>query len=99
MASTANSAALRSEQRRVRIKRIVCDILEVAPEEMTGTSRFREEHAGNSMDAIEILTAVEHELGVEIDQSELPRIVNLDGIAAVVEDAVRRCADPAGHEG
>lgn len=88
MASTGNRSE--PEGRRAAIKRIVCEVLEVDPTEVTGTSRFREDHAGDSMSAIEILTRVEHETGVEIDQSELPRIVDLDGIIAVVDESARR---------
>ncbi|HKS98289.1 MAG TPA: acyl carrier protein [Rugosimonospora sp.] len=72
---------------RAKIKEIVCEILEIDPAQLTDTSRFKEDHEADSLGAIEILSALERELGVEIEQEELTRMVNLDGVVAVVEDA------------
>ncbi|MEV7184269.1 acyl carrier protein [Kitasatospora sp. NPDC058063] len=71
------------------IKEIVCDILEIEEDEVTETSLFKEDHGADSLRAIEILAALEKEFGVVINQTELPRMVNLDGVYAVV-------AEPAG---
>ncbi|WP_405664169.1 acyl carrier protein [Streptomyces sp. RK9] len=73
---------------RARIKDIVCDILEIEPDELTDTSLFKEEHEADSMAAIEILSQLERAFGVDIDQAELSRMVHLDGIVAVVTDAL-----------
>ncbi|KJS54217.1 acyl carrier protein [Streptomyces rubellomurinus] len=71
------------------IKEIVCDILEIEEDEVTETSLFKEDHGADSLRAIEILAALEKEFGVVINQTELPRMVNLEGVYAVV-------AEPAG---
>lgn len=71
------------------IKEIVCDILEIEEDEVTDTSLFKEDHGADSLRAIEILAALEKEFGIVINQSELPRMVNLEGVYAVV-------AEPAG---
>jgi acyl carrier protein len=76
------------EAQRAKIKDIVCEILEIDPAELTDTSRFKEDHEADSLGAIEILSALERTIGVEIDQDELARMVNLDGVVAVVEDAL-----------
>lgn len=73
--------------RKAKIKQIVSDILEIDPEEMTDTSLFKEDHDADSLGAIEILSALERTFGVEIDQAELTRMVNLEGVVAVVADA------------
>ncbi|HEX5742071.1 MAG TPA: acyl carrier protein [Pilimelia sp.] len=73
--------------RRDAIKAIVCDVLEIPPDELTDTSLFREEHGADSMGAIEILSSLERDIGVTIDQNELARMVNLEGVYAVVDDA------------
>jgi acyl carrier protein len=73
------------EERRQKIKDIVIEILEVEPGEVTRTSLFLEDHGADSLRAIEILAALERQLGVEIEQSELPQMVNLEGVYAVVE--------------
>ncbi|CCH30527.1 acyl carrier protein [Actinosynnema sp. NPDC047251] len=72
---------------KAKIKEIVSEILEIDPEEMTDTSLFKEDHDADSLGAIEILSALERTFSVEIDQAELTRMVNLEGVIAVVAEA------------
>jgi acyl carrier protein len=74
-------------ERQEKIKEIVCEILEIEPEEVTPTSLFSEDHDADSLRAIEILASLEKEFRVVIDQSELARMVNLDGVYQVVAEA------------
>lgn len=74
------------DDRKQRIAEIVCEILEIEPTELTDTSRFKEDHDADSLRAIEILAILEREFGVEIDQSELSKMVNLDGVYEVVAE-------------
>jgi acyl carrier protein len=76
-----------TEQRQNEIKELVCDILEIDPEEVTETSLFKEEHDADSLRAIEILASLERNFNVTIDQSELARMVNLKGVYEVVSEA------------
>ena len=69
------------------IKEIVCGILEIEPDELSQTSLFKEEHEADSLRAIEILAALEKRFGLVIEQSELARMVNLEGVYAVVAGA------------
>ncbi|MFJ6215770.1 acyl carrier protein [Streptomyces sp. NPDC092296] len=85
MSATDRAAKLNDEQR-AQIKEIVCEILEIEPAEVTWTSLFKD-HGADSLGAIEILSSLERTFNVEIDQSELTRMVNLEGVVAVVEDA------------
>ena len=71
---------------RQQIKEIVCNILEVEPDEVTETSMFTEDHDADSMRLIEILSALELRLNVTIEQSEMPRMVNLAGIYEVLAE-------------
>ncbi|MEU3142933.1 MULTISPECIES: acyl carrier protein [unclassified Streptomyces] len=73
--------------RKQEIKEIICDILEIDEDEVTDTSLFKEEHDADSLRAIEILAALERTQKVTIDQSELSRMVNLEGVYAVVAEA------------
>lgn len=73
---------------RAKIKEIICDILEIDLDEMTDTSRFKEDHEADSMGAIEILSQLERAFGADIDQSDLARMVNLDAVVTVVSEAV-----------
>jgi acyl carrier protein len=74
--------------RMARIKEIVCDVLELEEGEVTDTSLFSEDHDADSLRAIEILASLEKAFGVVIDQSELTRMVNLNGVYEVVTEAV-----------
>jgi acyl carrier protein len=71
-----------------RIKEIVSEILEIAPEEMTETSLFKEDHNADSLRAIEIMATLEKEYSIKIPEQELGNMVNLSAIYGVVE----RCA-------
>lgn len=75
---------------REKIKEIVCDILELEEDEVTDTSLFREDHDADSLRAIEILASLEKEFKVVIDQSELARMVNLQGVYEVIADSTSR---------
>lgn len=75
---------------REQIVSIVSEILEIEPAEMTDTSLFKEDHGADSLRAIEILAALERTFQVEIDQAELARMVNLQGIYDVVGEASAR---------
>ncbi|MFI8894982.1 acyl carrier protein [Streptomyces paradoxus] len=77
------------DERLETIKEIVCDILEIEEDEVTEVTLFKEDHNADSLRAIEILAALEKEFRVVINQSELPRMVNLKGVYEVV-------AEPAG---
>ncbi|OEU87018.1 polyketide-8 synthase acyl carrier protein [Streptomyces abyssalis] len=76
-----------TEKHQTEIKDLVCDILEIDPDEVTETSLFKEEHDADSLRAIEILASLERNFNVTIDQSELARMVNLKGVYEVVSEA------------
>lgn len=75
------------DERLALIKQIVSDILEIEVAEMTPTSLFKEDHDADSLRAIEILASLEKAFSVEIAQEALARMVNLDGVYAVVSQA------------
>ncbi|GIG63054.1 hypothetical protein Lfu02_74260 [Longispora fulva] len=81
------SVATATEEWKQQAKDIVCDILEIEPDEVTETSLFKEEHGADSLRAIEILAALERNFNITIDQSELGGMVNLDGVYTVVAKA------------
>ncbi|MGW6283454.1 acyl carrier protein [Streptomyces sp. NPDC055107] len=76
-----------SVENRAQVKEIVCDILEIDPEEISDSSLFKEDFGADSLRSIEILSALEKAFGVTIDQAEMARMVNLDGTYAVVAEA------------
>lgn len=72
---------------RSKVKTIICEILELDPEEVTETSRFIEDHGADSLQAIEILANLERDLGVTLDQSDLGRMTTLREVYAVLAEA------------
>ena len=76
-----------SDVDRQRIADLVSEILEIDLEDLTETSLFIEDHDADSLRAIEILSSLEREFGIVIDQSELARMVNLEGIHEVVSES------------
>jgi acyl carrier protein len=84
-----STVALNAEQRE-QIKDIVCEILEIEPADVTNSSLFKEDHNADSLGAIEILSSLERTFDTEIDQAELTRMVNLDGVVAVVEESLAK---------
>ncbi|MFF2044596.1 acyl carrier protein [Kitasatospora sp. NPDC058170] len=84
------STVVITAEQRVQIKEIVCDILELEADEVTDTSRFKEDHNADSLGAIEILSSLERTFGIEIDQAELIRMVSLDGVVDVVQESLAK---------
>ncbi|UFQ16212.1 MULTISPECIES: acyl carrier protein [Streptomyces] len=78
------------QNQRAEIKEIVCDVLEIDLEEIKETGLFKEEYDADSLRSIELLAALEKNFGVVIDQAELARMVNLEGVYAVVEEAAAK---------
>ncbi|MFI9051732.1 acyl carrier protein [Streptomyces sp. NPDC053427] len=70
----------------LRVKKIVCDRLELDENDVTLTSLFREEHGSDSLQSIEILAALESEFDIEIDQAHLAGMVNVQGVYEVVAE-------------
>jgi len=75
-----------TENQMATIRELVCDILELDEDEVTETSLFKEDHDADSLRAIEILATLEKTFQIKIPQEELPRMVNLQGVQAVVTD-------------
>lgn len=74
-------------ERYAKIKEIVCDILELDEDEVTENGLFKEDYGADSLRAIEILAALEKEFSVVIDQSELARMSDLNGVNSVLADS------------
>lgn len=88
--TSAGSAVTLDDERKAQIKELVCEILEIEPADVSPTSLFREDHHADSLRAIEILAALERTLDITIDQTELARMVNIEGVYTVVAEAGAR---------
>ncbi|MQA27538.1 MAG: acyl carrier protein [Micromonosporaceae bacterium] len=75
------------EARKEQVRDVVCEILEIEPDEVTEDSLFREDHGADSMAVVEVVAWLEKAFNVKIDNAELVRMVNLAGVYAVVTEA------------
>ncbi|MQY07905.1 Acyl carrier protein [Actinomadura sp. RB68] len=76
-----------TDTRTERIIRIVAEHLEVDPAEIGEGDLFVEDHGADSMALIDVLAALEREFRVAIDQEELPKMVDVRGVRAVLDAA------------
>ncbi len=81
-----------TDDMRAKVKDIVCDILELEPDEVSETGSFVDDLGADSMQTIEVLASLELNFGVVIAQSELERMVNLAGVFDVLADRLETSA-------
>lgn len=72
------------------IKEIICDVLELEPEELSDDDSFVHDHGADSLRAIEILASLERQLGVTLEQEDLSRMISLKDVYKVVAEAAAR---------
>lgn len=82
--------AVVDQERMAELREIACDVLEIEPEEISDTSLFVEEHDADSLRAIEILARIEKKYNVEIPQSDLPRMINLQAVYEILLEHSRQ---------
>lgn len=70
------------------IKAVVCRVLEVESDEVGPDDHFVVDLGADSMKLIELLSNLEIEFDVEVDAAEFERLVNLDGVYAVLSEAL-----------
>ncbi|HKS47170.1 MAG TPA: acyl carrier protein [Amycolatopsis sp.] len=81
------------DERKARIKELVCEVFELSPSEMGAKTMFAELGV-ESLAAIELLTVLESEFAIEIDDDTAIRMVNLDAVYRVVAETA---GWPVGH--
>ena len=80
----------RVAERADEIKAVVCRVLEVDEDQIGPNDHFMENLGADSMKLIELLANLEIEFDVEVDAAEFERLVNLDGVYAVLSEALDR---------
>lgn len=73
-----------ADQRIEELRHIVADVLEREPGEIDDTADFQRQYDADSLRAIEILSRIEKKYAVEIPQTELPAMQNLQAVHAIV---------------
>jgi acyl carrier protein len=75
-------------ERAEEIKAVVCRVLEVDEDQIGPTDHFVDQLGADSMKLIELLANLEIEFDVEVDPGEFERLVDLDGVYAVLSEAL-----------
>jgi acyl carrier protein len=70
------------------IREVVADVLEIDAADIGWTSDFRDEHGADSLNSIEILSALERRFEIEIDPDLLPTMIDLSNTYVVIAEAV-----------
>jgi acyl carrier protein len=68
------------------IARVIAEITEIAPEKVTPDARFVEDLGADSMNALELLAALEKRYQIVIDPSRLPEMETLGKVTALVSE-------------
>ncbi|HYQ69206.1 acyl carrier protein [Actinophytocola sp.] len=75
-------------ERAGEIKAVVARVLEVDEDEVGPTDGFIDKLGADSMKLIELLANLEIEFDVEVDPGQFERLVDLDGVYAVLSEAL-----------
>jgi len=67
------------------LRAMVAEVLEIEPEELTDTGDFADDYEADSLRAIEILARIDKTYKVEIPQTELPQLRNLEAVYAALQ--------------
>lgn len=68
------------------VRKIIADILEKEPSEITPEARFFEDLGADSMMALEILTAIERKYKITIPESKLPQLTTLKDTVSMAKE-------------
>ena len=74
------------------VKKIVAELLDVDPEQVTAEASFKEDLEADSLDLVELLMAFEDEFGSQIPDEDVKNILTVGDAVAYIE---RRMAEKA----
>lgn len=70
-----------------RIKDIIVEQLGVNEDQVTAEAKLMEDLGADSLDAVELVMAIEEEFGIEVPDDEAEKLTSLADIQAYVEKA------------
>jgi acyl carrier protein len=79
-----------TEEARQQIVDFMVDRIGLEPEQITLTARFKEDLELDSLDMVEMVTILENEAGIELDDSVAEKLTSLGDVLAFIES--RRAA-------
>lgn len=78
------------EARAAEVKAVVCRVLNVDPETVSDTDLFIDDLGADSLKLIEVLATLQVKYDVEVDPTEFRRLVDFEGVYAVLSEALAR---------
>ena len=68
-----------------KVKEILCDKLNVSPDEVTNDANIKEDLGGDSLDIVEIEMELENELNIEISDEKLSQVETVGDLINLAE--------------
>ena len=72
------------------IKEIICEYVEIEPEEITADSNIRYDIGASSFDLMNIAVAIEEKFKVKMSNATLPKIKTVGDIAAILNEKINK---------
>jgi acyl carrier protein len=74
-----------AEEIRAEVKKLIAEVTEREPEEITDTALFADELGVDSLMAMEVMVAVDKKYKINIPEDEFAKIKNVDDTVEVVQ--------------
>ena len=71
------------------LKEIICEYVEIEPEEIAAESNIRFDLGASSFDLMNIATAIEEKFKVKMSNASLPKIKTVGDIAQLLEEKIK----------
>jgi acyl carrier protein len=88
-------ATFTADEIRAEIKRLVANVTEREPEEISDTAHYMDELGVDSLMAMEVMIAVDKKFKIDIPEEEFNKATNVDESVAMVEQWIASKADAA----
>jgi acyl carrier protein len=80
----ASSKAFSDVEIRNEVKKLIAEVTERSPEEISDTASFEEELGIDSLMALEIIVAVDQKYKIQVPEEEYKKVKNVDDTVALV---------------
>ena len=72
-----------------KLKKIIADVLNVDPEEITMETTFLDDLGADSLDVFQIIMGIEEEFDIEVPAEEAEKITTVEEAVNLIKNAVR----------
>ena len=80
-----DNGAIKTDEIRAEIKRLIAEVTERTPDEVSDTAHFTDELGVDSLMAMEVMVAVDKKYKINIPEEEFTKLQNVDQTVEVVE--------------